>query len=482
VECQEKVFLDIYRNRVYNHTYAGKKTFTCQLCKCGVVRALGSDKKKEEESMRGHRLFGVFMAALLVLSTGALFASSEPEVAAEGDAEIRFTWWGDTARHEKYNAIADLFENKNPGVTMIREFGGWSDYWDKLATQTAGGNAPDVQGMHLRYVANYAERGALRSLDEYVASGVIDLSNFPEGVKGAGQFNGQQLMVAQGYTVEGWAYNQAIFDRLGVPYPDFDWSWDDLRDTLEALRAADGSSDFFPGPDASAEDSMFNVFVKQRGKLMFTADGELGLDVADAAAWFEMWEGLRNDGLVPDGATTQEYDGVPLEQSLFVTGVTAVGPIPFNQLTLFQGAVPAGETLGLSRIPTMAGGKDGEELGASFLVIAATSDHPDVAAQFINHFVNDPAAVSIFKLEQGALGSTESNAVIAPLLNPIEQRLLAAIERAGDHIVPQPLPPAASNEVFTALTDAAQAVQFGQLSAQQAAEQFISRSRDILSN
>jgi multiple sugar transport system substrate-binding protein len=28
---------------------------------------------------------------------------------------IRISWWGDTARHEKYNAICDAFQEKYPG-------------------------------------------------------------------------------------------------------------------------------------------------------------------------------------------------------------------------------------------------------------------------------------------------------------------------------------------------------------------------------
>ena len=43
-----------------------------------------------------------------------------------------------------YNNLSDMYEELNPNVTIEREFAGWGPYWEKLATQVAGGNAPDM--------------------------------------------------------------------------------------------------------------------------------------------------------------------------------------------------------------------------------------------------------------------------------------------------------------------------------------------------
>ena len=80
--------------------------------------------------------------------------SQEADAGENGDVvEIRFTWWGDTTRNEMYNQICDRFEEANPDIKVIRESGSWNDYWDKLATQVAGGNAPDVISMHVQYIS-----------------------------------------------------------------------------------------------------------------------------------------------------------------------------------------------------------------------------------------------------------------------------------------------------------------------------------------
>src|SRR5699024_10286606 len=119
-----------------------------------------------------------------------------------------------------------------------REFGGWDDYWDKLTTQIAGGNAPDVVSMHQFYVSDYARRNALLNLNDLVSSDIIDLTDFPESTVDSGKIDDNLFMVAKGITMTGWIYNTAIFDELGVDYPDFDWTWDEFKAKVRELKSA----------------------------------------------------------------------------------------------------------------------------------------------------------------------------------------------------------------------------------------------------
>jgi multiple sugar transport system substrate-binding protein len=431
--------------------------------------------------MRKLRELALVSLALALVAMPVLAAGQQE--AAEGEAdevELRFTWWGDTARHAKYNEIADIFEERNPGVTIIREFGSWGDYWDRLATQTAGGNPPDIAGMHVRYVSNFARRGALLPLDPYVEDGTIDLSNFPETVRSIGVLDGELLMVAQGYTVSGWFYNSEIFDDLGVDYPGFDWTWAEFEATLRALRAANDSDDFWPAEDYSQNNLAFEAYVNHLGKQWFSEAGDLGFAETDVVEWFSRWQRYRDANLIPDPASLQEFgrDRVALEQSFMPRGMVALTMAPFNQLPLFQGAT--GAELYPVRFPHAPGSANGDPVGSSHLTISTTSENPDVAARFINFFVNDPAAVSVFKLEQGALGSTESNAVVAPLLSPVENKMLDAIQRAVPTGQPERIAPAASPEVYAEFEAAAEAVAFGQLTPEEGASQFMTRAQAIL--
>jgi multiple sugar transport system substrate-binding protein len=408
--------------------------------------------------------------------------SPAPPTAAETKKQepvtIRFAWWGDGKRHEKYNAISDMYEKQRPNVKIVREFGAFNDYWDKLATQTAGGNAPDVIGMHATYVADYARRNTLLDLGKYIQDGLIDLKNFPPAVQEAGKVNGKSVMVAQGVTMTGWEYNHAMFDKLGVKYPDYNWTWDDFTAKALELQKAIKDNGVWASIDNSGEITGFQVFARQRGKDLFTAEGKLGVNKDDMAAWFTIWDQLRKAKAIPDAATVEQYASVSLDQGLFVKGKVYMSQFPFNQIPLYQNYIKDGEVRALRR-PTDPK-KEGEFIEGSYLAVSATSKNPKEAAEFINFFVNNEEAEKIFKLEQGALGSTKGNEVITPLLSPAEQRTIEAIQTSLKTAGQLPLPPAGQGAVRTLLTETAQSIAFGKSTIDKASQEFIDKATAML--
>ena len=71
----------------------------------------------------------------------------------------------------------------NPDVKIAGQPGEFTSYWDKLATQTAGGTAPDIIQMDMAYISEYGTRGALLDL------GKVDVSKFVEGTVDSGKIN-----------------------------------------------------------------------------------------------------------------------------------------------------------------------------------------------------------------------------------------------------------------------------------------------------
>ena len=162
------------------------------------------------------------------------------ENASEDVVEIRMSWWGDTTRNEKYNEICDRFEAENPDVKVIREFGSWNDYWDKLATQVAGGNAPDVISMHVQYVSDYAGRDVLADLQPYIDSGILDVSKMESGIVDGCKYNGTMCLVPMGITFTNMLVNQTLLEKYGIDVPTntTDYTWNDLMAMGEKLKAA----------------------------------------------------------------------------------------------------------------------------------------------------------------------------------------------------------------------------------------------------
>jgi multiple sugar transport system substrate-binding protein len=48
-------------------------------------------------------------------------AASAGENKKQDPVTISFAWWGDAKRHEKYNAIADMYQKEHPNVKIERQ-------------------------------------------------------------------------------------------------------------------------------------------------------------------------------------------------------------------------------------------------------------------------------------------------------------------------------------------------------------------------
>jgi multiple sugar transport system substrate-binding protein len=425
-------------------------------------------------------LFSLISVFLLVAVVGCSSGDSSKEASGDGKdekVEIRFTWWGDTKRHEVYNGIVDRFEEKYPNIKVKREFGGWPEYWEKLTTQIAGGNAPDVVSMHQFYVADYARRNALLELSDYVKEGTINQDDFAESVVNSGKVDDKLYMIAQGVTMSGLVYNKKLFDDLGVEYPKQGWTYDDFTAKVEELKSKGiwGIQDFSGGQ----LQPNFRYFARSNGEDLFTEDGKLGFEKETLVKWWTMWDELRKAEAIPDAATGTEYESAPLEQNLFVTGKTAMHQIPANQLYLYQQQFKDGE-LEMVSMPTLDGGKQGEYIEGAYLSITEKSKHPKEAALFINFFVNEEKALELFKVEQGSPGSTKMADFVKPLLEPAQTKAVEFIQSAVNNASTAPYSPAGVSELEAAFKDSASAISFGKMSVDEAADQFMKQAEGIL--
>ena len=95
---------------------------------------------------------------------GAAMASTFASVGRAAGGSMRLIWWGNPERDKRTNAVIDLFQQAS-GDEVLPETYAWGDYWQKLATQAAGQNLPDVVQMDYRYIFEWARRNQLAALE-----------------------------------------------------------------------------------------------------------------------------------------------------------------------------------------------------------------------------------------------------------------------------------------------------------------------------
>ena len=161
------------------------------------------------------------LAAIALALTGC--GGSSP-AASDGPVTLRFSWWGSDVRHKMTQKLIDAFEAKNPNINIEGEYGDWSGYWDKLATQVASQDAPDIIQMDAQYLGEYAKRGALLKLKD------VDLSKFDQAAADAGKTADGQFAVTAGMNALVVLANPSLLSASGVSLPDdSSWTWDDYR-------------------------------------------------------------------------------------------------------------------------------------------------------------------------------------------------------------------------------------------------------------
>ncbi|HEY4202498.1 MAG TPA: extracellular solute-binding protein [Devosiaceae bacterium] len=414
----------------------------------------------------------------LLLAGTALAATASLRPAFAQENRLRLIFWGSKDRADRTFAVADAYEKAN-GVTIDGESLAFGDYWTKLATQTAGGNAPDVINMDGagRYVAEYAHRGSIASLDEFIGN-ALDLSDFDKDQIEAGKVDGKLYAISLGANALGMVVNTEALAKAGVQLPGQSTTFDDLKAMADAFKSKDVGMRVIS--DFSGNWAALENFLIQRGKALYTADGKLAFDVDDLTKWLTLWAGLRDAGICLS-ADEQALD-TSLETSGVVTGKAAMQVKFSNELVGVQKLTDT--KLALTNLPRISTDAPGGQYrrAAMFFSASGTSPNKEEAVKFISYFVDDVEANKILLAERGIPCSAKVRAALAPLLDEQSRMALDYVAGLGPLLVnPPPTSPAGGGEINESILPAtAQEAAFGVSSPEDAASKFITSANDVL--
>ena len=412
-----------------------------------------------------------------LLGTTALAAAGAFSPAFAQDKRMRLTWWGGQARADRTNAVSALFAKAHPGIAFDTEFNAFNDYWPKLGTQVAGGNAPDVLQMDYRYLVEYANRGAILALDDYVGKG-LNLSDFDQDQQDGGKVDGKLYAISLGANSVSMMVNTKAFEDAGVELPTRDWSYDDYKAHAEAFNAKSNGMKLLA--DGSGNEPGLENWLRQRGKALY-ADGKIGWDAADLTEWFKLWADLRASGVCVSPEDQALDATAAIDSTMITLGKAATTFANSNQLIGFQAVNQA--PLTMVNFPRAGAGTGGGHYRkpSQFWSINPKSQFIDDAIAYVSFFVNDIEAGMALGVERGIPCSKAVREALAPTLNPQDQISLNFVSNLGDLLgkLP-PVPPAAAGEVSTQLNTKAQEVAFGSSTPEDAGAAFAKEAADIL--
>lgn len=407
----------------------------------------------------------------------ALGAAASLPASAQA-ARLRMMWWGGPDRARRTNEIIQAYVKANPGLQIDGESVGWGDYWPRVATQTAGGNAPDILQMDYRYLAEYAKRGALLALDG-LRAGPLKLAGFNPPDFSCGTIGGKLYAIPCGWNSTAMHYNVTALERLGAPKPKPDQTWADLAEWSAQVTTISG------GKIAGVENCGWNeqvleVWVRQRGRALYTEDGQMAFTRDDVAEWLEFWFQLQQKKATtaPDVQASSKYTP---ETSMMVTGKAVMVSLNSNQIVAYQAAMQ--DRVELAMFPQgPAGSKPGQYLKPAMLMsIPARGKNPEASAKFIDFLLTDPAAAELGGVERGVPPSTVSRAAIASKLDEQAMKQVKYVEHVSGRVGPlPPPPPQGAGEIEKALIRINEQVSFGRMTVPKAADQFVAEVKAAL--
>ncbi len=370
----------------------------------------------------------------------ALFAPAATAFGKQDKIELHLTWWGSQTRHDATIAVIEMFEAQNPNIDITYEFANFTDYWTLLSTKAASDSLPDVMQHDYAYLAEWAVRGQLMSLDDMIASGAINLSDVEQSVIDSGKISGATYGICLGMNSQAFILDVDAFEKAGLELPSPDWTWKEFEQVATQLHDKLGIWGFGTLLD---DEALWKSLYLGLGEWAFNADGTaLGYeDDQPIIDHLNMVLRLQEAGIIPSIEEEVELDTAGVEGSPIVTGKGVMQYQWSNQVLAVSNAAGEGRHFKLWLLPRPEGGQSSNYLKPSmFFSIPATSKHPAEAAKFIDFFTNSLEANDILAAERGVPISAAVRDYLQPKLSPMMQETFDFLVRVAADSSPVPPP------------------------------------------
>ncbi|MFE5320668.1 ABC transporter substrate-binding protein [Paenibacillus sp. NPDC056579] len=398
--------------------------------------------------------------------------SAAADPSGSGKVELRFTWWGSQGRHDRTLKVIEKFEQLHPNIKIKPEYTSFDGYWEKLSTQVAGGNVPDLMQMSILYIKEYSDRGVLDDLAPYVGKELkIDDLN-ADVVKNQGTVKGKLTGLPVSDNASALIYNKEMYQQAGVEPPKLDMTWKEYFDKAREVKSKLGEK-VYGAFDMSSSMEAYMYYVFSVGEQMYK-DNRLGFTDQTFKNWLKMWDDARKEGIIPPATMTASFMPIgnadPNKDALMRGIVPIMGP-------QFTATFPAYENVMKDKIDMVSYPKDKQTgsaiLPAMFLSASAKSKYPKEAAMFLDFFLNSKEAADILETERGMPENKKMLEYLTPKFNERDKKMASMLQHVTSS-KPSMYDggPKGTGEVNKLFEQIVQKQQFGKATIDEAAAEF----------
>ena len=216
-----------------------------------------SGEKGRKLTRREMLRLSAFSAAGMVLVACAPAApapsggAEAPAASADEAITITIFDFGGEADQKVYAEAHARFNEEFPNVTIVDNFtpvSTWSEYSNKIVTQVAGGQAPDIINIAIEGARLLQSKDLLIPLDDIMAQDP-DSAELTDDVHPAlilpFNIDGKTWYVPHSWNNMVIHYNTKMFAEAGIEPPKADWTWSDFLEIAKALTTGEGDNKVF---------------------------------------------------------------------------------------------------------------------------------------------------------------------------------------------------------------------------------------------
>ncbi|WP_285470891.1 extracellular solute-binding protein [Actinoplanes sp. NBRC 101535] len=372
------------------------------------------------------------LAGLALAGTGAGTAACGDE-AGDGKTTLRFAWWGSEERAKLTQQVVDLFHTRHPDITVTTTYATYDPYFQKLATEMSGGNAPDVLQMGDRYLREYAERNTLLDLTPHLGS-AIHAADLEPKLLPAGALGDKTYGLPMGQTTHVLQYDAKRWTDAGAALPADGWTWDDLLAAGSAVTAKFGPKVSGISDPFGIED-WFGDWLRQQGKDLYTPAGQLGYAPEDVVRWWQLGVRFRAANAITPPAVTSNTTGTPFPRKESTAEFCPDSTIGMTSFETYGG------DFALSPFPTAGTGIGQVTQPPMMISVAQRTRNRDAALTFVDFFLNDPEAGAVLGMSRGLPANLKIRETLSSTLTD-EWKMVADYEaKVSPRLMPAPAPP-----------------------------------------
>ena len=334
----------------------------------------------------------------------------------QAEGTLRFAWWGGNERHQATIKVIALFEERNPGVKVEAEYGGWDGYREKLITQLAGGTAPDIMQIDQPWLHELSSLGEVF----YPLEGADTIAFDQNFLEAYCRFDGKLRGLPTGLNGETFLVNAPLLTRAGVN-PDTIWNWENLFTEGKKVSAL-GADNYLLAIDSALTRDFFKTYMKQLAGGLINEDKQLAFTTAQAESALKLFKRLLDEKILIPFNESSLYRQKPEENPDWVNGHLALMHSWASNQERSGAGVPG---LVASSLPIMPNAVDsGVRVRPSqLLTVNNASKNKELAVKFVNFFFNDPDAVEILAIVRGVPPTSTGRELLASknLIAPMVQ-------------------------------------------------------------